>query len=127
MLFVFVWWQFQTNSRESYISYACGSSKVICNIQTDIAIEAPKSIWILTPPRRKFAQNLLGTKRSSWLVVHRERLRKRVAERVSLEVGYLRFALERRAKTNRQSRGLRLGSERDDKRKTSTKGQSSSL
>lgn len=50
-----------------------------------------QSIWILVPPCQKFAQNLLGTKRSSWLVVHRERLRKRVAECVSLEVGYLRY------------------------------------
>lgn len=85
-------WQFQTNNRESYISYACGSSKVICNIQTNIAIEAPKASGYSCDPDEKLpAWNLLGTKRSSWLVVHRERLRKRVADCISLEVGYLRY------------------------------------
>lgn len=119
MLLVFTWWQFQTNSRESYISYACGSSKVICNIQTYIAIEAPEASGYSRRPVERFAQNLLGTKRSSWWLciangcVNASQSAS-VWKLATCDTERHRFALECRLKTNRQSRGLRLGSERDN-------------
>lgn len=114
--------QFQTNIRESYISYACGSSKVICNIQTNIAIEAPKtsgysrhaaeSLWKISSGRSValgwlcIANGYVNTSRvrqyGSWLL----------AIRSGTVWPVLLWSVVWKQTFNRD--GLRLGSERDN-------------